>query len=74
MGKNSISLFGNINRLWDGKIFGKIRNEKSKSINIGYKFSNGVEVTYGITDVESNIDYYSSTNHVFNINFIHFNF
>ena len=74
IGKNNISLFGNINRLWDGKIFGQIRNEKSKSINIGYKFSNGVGVTYGITDVESNIDYYSSTNHVFNINFIDFNF
>ena len=68
-GEGTFTLSGSVTKSWDGKIFGRLREEKSRSINMYYGFGNGINVGVGVADTDSNIDYFRSTNPSFYINF-----
>jgi|TARA_B110000211_G_C13993033_1_gene514897 hypothetical protein len=68
-GKKILSLSGSFTKSWDGKIFGQLREEGSRSINMYYGLGNGINVGVGIASTDSNIDYFRSTNPSFYINF-----
>ena len=68
-GEETFTLSGSVTKSWDGKIFGQLREEKSRSINMHYGFGNGINVGVGVADTDSNIDYFRSKNPSFYINF-----
>jgi len=67
--EKNFTLSGSFTKSWDGKILGQLREESSKSINMHYGFGNGISVGVGVADIDSNINYFSSTNPSFYINF-----
>ena len=52
-----------------GKVFGFDRNEKTRLLSLSYQLFKNLEIGFGYSKTDSNIDYFSASQPIFTIQF-----
>ena len=64
-----IAISANLRMASGGKVFGFDRNEKTRLLSLSYQLFKNLEIGFGYSKTDSNIDYFSASQPIFTIQF-----